>query len=610
MATAGTIDVKVGLDLREFKSKSREAKNGFKGISAEAKVMSNLVKTAMTGAVAKIAYETINLASDFQETNAKFNTAFRGIEEQAEKTANTLANNYKMSRLESQKLLSSTGDLLKGFGFTADGALGLSAKVQALSADLASYNNLQGGTSRASEILTKAMLGEREALTSLGIKISEADVKQRLLEKGQQNLAGQALLAAKAQATFELAVQQSGDAMGDMARTGDSYANQIKEFKANINDLAVEMGEVLLPVANAVVKAMNNFFNSMEARAIKNAEDDIETLSAEMVRLQGVIAGTNDTTILTGAKKQLETVMADLQEAQNRLEKLKLKAADDVEIDFNVSVPKVEQAGKEAGKTFWESFQKEAGRFDIYDMTKAYGGMGQAVKRDTGASEGYQYAEKKAFDMSGGYTNRSREMAMTDMSFTRGWKDTTDELKRGIEEANEEVESSIDVWKAVRDATKKANDELYNSFTPTLSEVGNSFKDLGLSLRDNVVGGFDEAMYDIGQSVLYFQGIVENFQMMMAAQKAGNTLGMLVPGLGAITGVVSLVTGLMRDDTTMRGGYDDMREDDKTRALEENTEAIRGLNENIFNLSEDVKLGVLRARTTARGVSAVTGVVR
>ena len=44
------------------------------------------------------------------------------------------------------------------------------------------------------------------------------------------------------------------------------------------------------------------------------------------------------------------------------------------------------------------------------------------------------------------------------MSFTRGWKDTTDELKRGIEEVNEEVESSIDVWKAVRDATKKAND--------------------------------------------------------------------------------------------------------------------------------------------------------
>lgn len=195
----------------------------------------------------------VKSAIDAEETANKFNTAFRDVRQEADATARALQENYGLSRVESQQLLAATGDLLKGFGATGAEALSLSDKVQRLAVDLASYNNVEGGAARASQILTKAMLGEREGLTQLGIKISEAEVQGRLLARGQQDLEGRALLLAKAQATLELATEQSGDAMGDFARTQDSAANQLRILKARFQDAATALGEDLLPLATQLI---------------------------------------------------------------------------------------------------------------------------------------------------------------------------------------------------------------------------------------------------------------------------------------------------------------------------------------------------------------------
>lgn len=195
----------------------------------------------------------VDIASDSEETGAKFDTVFKGIDERAQKTAKSLAKGFNISNLESERLLSGTADLLKGFGFTADGALDLSNDVQRLAGDLASFNNLQGGTAQASEIITKALLGERDSLITLGVKISEADVQAQLLAAGQNKLAGSALLAAKAQATQILILKQTKDAQGDVARTSESFANQQRRLTATVQNLAVTLGEILLPMATKIV---------------------------------------------------------------------------------------------------------------------------------------------------------------------------------------------------------------------------------------------------------------------------------------------------------------------------------------------------------------------
>ena len=64
---------------------------------------------------------------------------------QAEETAHTFKESFGLSEQSAKDLLSSTGDLLVGFGFTEESALGLSTQVNQLAVDLASFTNFSGG---------------------------------------------------------------------------------------------------------------------------------------------------------------------------------------------------------------------------------------------------------------------------------------------------------------------------------------------------------------------------------------------------------------------------------------------------------------------------------
>jgi len=295
MATnVGVIEASVRARTDRLKTDARNVKGIFgtmtKNITGNMRVIRTAVSSlAITLGALKLGSTIIELGSDAEETQGKFDTAFKGIREEAEKTAKALSKNYKMSSTESKKLLSDTGDLLKGFGFTSKEALGLSNGVQELSADLASYNNLQGGTSRASEILTKALLGERDALISLGVKISEADVKAELMKKGQDKLTGTALMSARAWATYRLVLGQTKDAQGDMARTGGSFANQMKELRAKLSDLGTAIGKIVLPYITKFVTLLNDVFKKAPSTSgIRNAFADIIEVIADVLRVVAV----------------------------------------------------------------------------------------------------------------------------------------------------------------------------------------------------------------------------------------------------------------------------------------------------------------------------------
>ncbi len=204
----------------------------------------------------------IKMASDFEETDAKFNTVFSSMQEKANATAKTFKESFGLSSLAAKDLLSNTGDLLVGFGFAESEALKLSTQVNELAVDLASFTNFSGGAEGASQALTKALLGERESIKSLGIAITETDLKEFAADQG---LVFKELdRVAKAQLTFQLAAKQSSKAIGDFSRTQDSFANQMRQLKGDVSDVAVEFGKILLPIAKDLVIVFRNFAKKLE----------------------------------------------------------------------------------------------------------------------------------------------------------------------------------------------------------------------------------------------------------------------------------------------------------------------------------------------------------
>jgi len=198
----------------------------------------------------------IDMASDATETANKFAEVFKGIQNERGQAVAGLAKDFKLASSTSQELLSNTGDLLVGLGLNRKEALKLSEGVVRLSADVASFKNVQGGTERAAISLTKALLGEREMLKeTFKTAVLEEEVKKRAVKIASKRR-GLTEQQAKALATLAIVTERNKDAIGDFARTQDQYANQTRINQELTKEMAESFGKLLLPVAIKVRKSL------------------------------------------------------------------------------------------------------------------------------------------------------------------------------------------------------------------------------------------------------------------------------------------------------------------------------------------------------------------
>ena len=249
--SVGFLTVAFGADLRGFDRAMKKANRSIRKFGTNMQAIGSNITRNITLPVLAIGGASIKMASDLEETRSKFKTVFSSIQGEALQTAETFKKSFGLSSQAAMGLLADTGDLLVGFGFTEKEALNLSKQVNELAVDLASFTNFSGGAEGASQALTKALLGEREAIKSLGIAITEADLKSFAEEQG---LVFKELdRVAKAQLTFQLATRQSQKAIGDYARTSEGFANQFRLLQQRTKDLSADFGTMLLPVAKKLL---------------------------------------------------------------------------------------------------------------------------------------------------------------------------------------------------------------------------------------------------------------------------------------------------------------------------------------------------------------------
>jgi hypothetical protein len=137
-------------------------------------------------------------------------------------------------------------------GFTADQAAAMSKDVVGLAGALSAWSGGTIDSAGAADILSKAMLGERDGLKQLGIAISEADVDARLAAKGQDKLTGAALEQAKAVATQELIFEKSQDAQKAWANGSNDALKAQNQLKASVGEMKERLATALVP---AMLKA-------------------------------------------------------------------------------------------------------------------------------------------------------------------------------------------------------------------------------------------------------------------------------------------------------------------------------------------------------------------
>ena len=225
-------------------------KNGLQnyvGLAAGAFAIDSIISAGT--ALFKTGVEMESLA---KKAKTVFGEALPQITMEAEKNAQAMG----LTTQQYVAAASAAQDLLVPMGFQRKEAAGISAQLINLSGALSEWTGGQIDSTRVSEILTKALLGEREELKSLGISISEADVQAALAEKGLQDLTGATLQQAEATTTLELILSKSTDAQAQFAAESDSAARRQAELAARFQEIAEKLAVLLLPVFEKLVSVI------------------------------------------------------------------------------------------------------------------------------------------------------------------------------------------------------------------------------------------------------------------------------------------------------------------------------------------------------------------
>lgn len=207
--------------------------------------------------------------------------------------------------------------LATGFGVAADRAYIMSKNLTQLGYDLSSFFNISVGDAMLK--LQSGLSGELEPLRRLGYDLSQARLKAIALQLGIRETFNEMSQAEKAQLRYYAILTQVTTAQGDMARTLDTPANQLRVLKAQAEQAARALGNTFIPVLNAILPYAIAAANAI--RMIANALASLFGFAMPEVDYSGIsgAAGAasdldNNLGAAGGSAKKLNELLADWDE--------------------------------------------------------------------------------------------------------------------------------------------------------------------------------------------------------------------------------------------------------------------------------------------------------
>ena len=218
-------------------------------------------KKLKTGIVAlgigKVIKDSIQMGMDAVESDSLFEPSLGkwsdSVRNWSEETADALGLNAVAIRKNTGVIYNMTSSM----GVAEDNALKLSKGISLLSEDMASFYNLD--SSEAFNKLRAGLTGETEPLKALGILVDENTVKQVAYSEGIAQNGAELTQQQKVLARYVAILKQTGNAQGDLARTIDSPANQLRLLKNQVSQLGLAFSNFLIPIVSAVLPYITAF---------------------------------------------------------------------------------------------------------------------------------------------------------------------------------------------------------------------------------------------------------------------------------------------------------------------------------------------------------------
>jgi hypothetical protein len=260
IATIAKLMVKISADNAELIKGAQQAEKRLESFGKTAKRTGQILTGFLTVPIAGAGVALVKLAADAEETQSKFNVVFRGLEQTANEWAVNFADSVGRARTDIKDYTAILQDTFVPMGFARDQAFEFSKSLVALGIDVASFNNQADAD--VINNFTSAIMGNTMAVRSYGIMITEARIKQMAFNEG---LDPKHLTEIQKQMLrYKIIIESTRDAQGDAVRTGQSFANQIKEAQAMVTNISESIGKELIPVLLPLLKNLNKTLKEFE----------------------------------------------------------------------------------------------------------------------------------------------------------------------------------------------------------------------------------------------------------------------------------------------------------------------------------------------------------
>lgn len=242
---------KANKSIEGLQKKAEKSSSGFSSAFKK-------LKTAVVAlGIGKVIKDSIEQGMNAVESDSLFETSLNKWSNSVRSWSDEMANALGLSAVNMRKNIGVIYNMTSSMGVAEKNALKMSKGISLLSEDMASFYNLD--SAEAFNKLRAGLTGETEPLKALGILVDEGTVKQVAYSEGIAQTGAELTQQQKVLARYVAILKQTGNAQGDLARTLDSPANQMRLLKNQVREIGLELSNFFLPVVQTVLPYINAF---------------------------------------------------------------------------------------------------------------------------------------------------------------------------------------------------------------------------------------------------------------------------------------------------------------------------------------------------------------
>lgn len=274
-----------------------KAKDNLQAFGSAAKTIGAGMTAAFTVPIVGAAAAIAKLGIDAVESENLVSVSFGDMRQAADDWSKQLSKDLGLNEFEMRKMAGTLFNMTTAMGLSRDAAFKMSTGVAQLAADMASFRNIP--IEEALNKIRSGLTGETEPLKAVGILVDEATVKQEAYRTGIAKTGEELTQQQKVMARWSAILRQTANDQGDLARTIDSPANQLRIFRSRLEEAGAALGTILMPFITRATGALRDLTPYLQD-AIKWFKDLSPASQTAALGIAGVAAAAGPAIYLTG----------------------------------------------------------------------------------------------------------------------------------------------------------------------------------------------------------------------------------------------------------------------------------------------------------------------